>query len=304
MDKVLNLNNELKRLLNANNLYAEKDIRLLDKFNRFGALDIYNKLDGSKEFVFFTKPDLNLYTNNGHILTTEASNNTIINDVNNRFPHILSQLQMSSSSSSGPFMNILSNTLKNTVDLPSITSKVMETSKTIFDSGMIYRKHSFESDNVNDITVEFQDTKNLEVYSLFKVWDEYTRMKSLGLIKPKEEYIDNNILDDQISIYKFIVASDFTTILFYSKLTGGFPTSVPREAFSELQDKLIYSIPFKFTWVEDSDPIIIEEFKRLVGTVSSNDMPLYDIDNNMVNAKWANIPYIEEKENTYYLKWR
>ena len=304
---VFNVSTELTKLLHSNKFYLDTEIEWLTKFNRFGALDLYNRLSGSKEFVFFTKPDLNLFENNGHQLTTEASTNSIIYDIHRRYPDVLKQLQLSASS--GPFMNILSNSLKNTIDLPNIQSEIMETSSTVYGSKLFYRKHSFKSDEGHELSVEFEDTKRLEVYALFKAWDEYVNMRSIGTITAKDYYITNNILDDQIAIYKFIVSQDYSTILFYSKVTGCFPTSVPRDAFSELEDKVIYNVPFKCTWVEDNDPIILEEFNLLTdslrdGTDDDDDMKLFNQTLQHPNAEWANVPYVKRDDTKYKLCWR
>ena len=298
-----NISKQLRNLLHANKLYTGEEIEWLEKFNRFGALDLYNRLDGSKEYVFFTKPDLNIFKAGGHTLNDDIGNNSIIYDLkqNNQYIKVLRQLQLSVSN--GPFMNILSNSLKNTVDLPGISSEVLETASTVYGSKILYRKHSYKSDEGHEITLEFEDTKRLELYALFKAWDEYSRMRSIGLITANDDYIKHQILDGHISIYKFIVSSDNTTILFYAKLTGCFPTSVPREVFSELEDKLIYSIPFKTTWVEDMDPIIIAEFNSLTNNRQKKSLPLYNTNEGIVNGDWALFPYIKKEDGAYKLKW-
>jgi len=287
---IYNLSTNLTKLLHANKLFIDKDLQWTSKFSRFGVIDYYNKLDTSKEYVFFTKPDINLFSNNGHQLTEDAARNPIIYDIYKKYPHMLKQLQLSAST--GPFINVLTNSLMNTADVPGITSEVLETSSTVYGSKLFYRKHSFKSDEGHELGLEFQDTKYLEIYAMFKALDEYIRMRSMGTIKAKDTYIQNNILDDQIAIYKFIVASDHTTILFYAKFTGCFPTTVPREAFSELDEKLIYSIPFKTTWVEDMDPTILFEFNNLVKNTSGSAIPLYNKDLGHVNGQWVNMPYI------------
>ena len=303
---VFNVNSELTKLLHSNKFYQGKEIEWLTKFNRFGALDLYNKIAGSHEFVFFTKPDLNLFEGNGHQLTQDAARNSILYDINRRYPNVLKQLQLSASN--GPFMTILSNSIKNTVDLPSIQSEIMETSSTVYGSKLFYRKHSLKSDEAHEVSLEFEDTKYLELYAMFKAWDEYSNMKALGTITAKDLYVDNNILDDQIAIYKIIVSADYTTILFYAKLTGCIPTAVPRDAFSELDDKLIYNIPWKATWVEDNDPIIIEEFNRLTSSENlnkySSHIGLYNQSSMHTNAELVSKPFIVSDGNNYKLRWR
>ena len=57
----------------------------------------------------------------------------------------------------------------------------------------------------------------------------------------------NKIIHDQFSIYKFIVDEDMETIIYWGKYYGVYPTSLPRDAFSNsnFQDGLTFSINFK-----------------------------------------------------------
>ncbi|MCK9198054.1 MAG: hypothetical protein M0P49_00430 [Bacilli bacterium] len=314
----INLSN-FKRDINAAGIYDRRDLEWFDKFNRFGYIDPYNTVNHAKEYLFFTKPDLHLFKNSSSSsLNTELENIPFFMEMKKNYKPVLEQLQESCSSSNGPFIKILSNSVKNTLDMPTLTAKTIETSATIYGTKQNYRSMS-TGDEDHEFSLEFEDTKYLDLYMFFKCWDEYSGLKALGLVTPPDDnYIINKILHDQIAIYKFIVGEDGQNIIYYSKGFGCCPTGVPREAFSDMDKNggLIYSVPWRAFVIEDMNPLILKDFNKLVsGYMSStSDMPLYDRTNHLPNSKWATIPYIYESRSgdldptyrryNYKLRWR
>jgi hypothetical protein len=216
-------------------------------------------------------------------------------------------------------MNLLTNCLSSTtsLELPSISGGYFETSQTIDGNKIFYRKTSIMSDHDHEFSLEFEDCKDLTVYTLFKIYDEYERLKSDGVVTPPDQgYLLQHVLHDQFSVYKFIVDDDGCTILFFAKLIGVMPTGVPREAFSDMSSVtsgLKFTVPFKATYIEDSDPIILAEFNSLTNniTTDSTDIPLYDTELQAVNGEWCQVPYVTREKNTnvdqariYKLRWR
>ena len=143
--------------------------------------------------------------------------------------------------------------------------------------------------------MEFEDTKYLEIYNLVKAYEEYERLKHLGLVTPPNidnapsvngrcfsYYIRNKVLHDQFSIYKFIVEDDGETIIYYAKLWGVFFKNVPRDTFSDMKEDggLTYAIEFEAAFVDDMNPTIITDFNQLVYDYVANteDLPIYNIE--------------------------
>ncbi len=314
----INLAN-FKRDMNTAGIYNRSDVEWFDKFNRFGYIDPFNTITHAKEYLFFTKPDLHLFRNSSSSsLNTEIQDYPFFMEMIKNYKPILEQLQESCSNSNGPFIKILSNTVKNTLDMPTLTAKNIETSATIYGTKQTYRGGS-SGDEDHEFSLEFEDTKYLDIYMFFKCWDEYSRLKVLGLVSPPDDdYIINKILHDQIAIYKFIVGEDNKTLIYYAKAFGCNPTGVPREAFSDMDKNggLTYSVPWRSFMIEDMNPLILKDFNELVSKYirSYNDIPLYDRTTHLPNSKWVTIPYIYEKMSgdldpgyrryNYELRWR
>lgn len=303
---------EMRKDLGALGWYDKRDIDIFNKMNRFGFKD-YDQLQSAREYVFFTKPDLNIYQDTqGNSLNEDLKTDPLFNEIHRKCPEVLYQLQRSVTKNESPFMNLLYHTRASKVDLPTVTSKEIETSSTQFGTRLYYRKHSFESDENHDFSIEFRDRKTLLVYYLFKAWNHYSNLKSIGIVSPRDIYRTNMELHDQIAIYKIIVTEVGDEILYFAKITGCYPKTVPRDVFSDVSDKLTYNIQWKGNFVEDMDPLIIEEFNRLVNPYRQKraDLPLYDSKNYRVNSKWATVPYIQRQYYKgksgfkYVLKWK
>ena len=292
---------EFKDVIAANAIMPREGIERYDKFKRIPNLDPYNTITTTKEYIFFTKPDLHIF--DGTVLNPQLSQVPLFVEASkpNRYGDVLRQLQISSYSSSGkpksPFMNLLSNAVTSSLDIPGIDAEDIATAANINGTKMTYRLTSYTSDNDYSFGLEFEDTKYLEVYMLFKLFDEYERLKHQGRVSPDQKYIINKILHDQISIYKFIVDSDGESIIFFAKMYGCYPKDVPRDSFSTMDSGggLKFTVNWKCQFVEDMDPLILSDFNHLVSPYMSgrSRLPLYNTQKHLPEHRWAGIPYIE-----------
>lgn len=297
----------------ASNLFTRDEMDYYNKFNRFGMLDLYNGLGRTREYIFFTKPDLQLLQNSGE-LNPELASDPFFIEARDRYPEVLKQLQIGLKGNTMPYIPLISNCVDSSLDLPSITAGEVENSSNIYGDTITYRWSSGSSSNDHEFSLEFTDSKYLELYMLFKVWDEYCGKKAKGGITTPEHYVMNKILHDQVSAYKIIVDEDGETIVFYAKLYGVYPKSVPREAFSSLSEEgqLKINVNFKSAFLDDMDPMIIEDFNYLADRYkpSGKTLPVYNFDSSSVNTEWGAIPYIVKAERgfgpgfRYKLKWR
>lgn len=327
---------EAKALSKKYGIMNVTDTDLFYRFKRYNVIDPYNHMGLTREYVFFTKPNLQIFVNDGNAensgnLRDYLMNQSIFLDAYYNRPLVLMELARDFYPSN-PFNTLLSNSITANIDLPDITTaNDYETGRTILGSSIFYRGNSFESDENFEFSVEFTDSRKLEVYMWFKLYDEYERLKHLGRVYQNTSesdvntYIYNKKIHDQFSIYKFIVAEDGESIVHYSKFTGVYPKSVPRASFGDMPADGIFkfTVNFKATFVEDMNPIIINEFNTLSkkmesstqGLVESSFIPEYDgwsgdwMYRPIITSKKANISSNNgelgrfEKSNRYKLKW-
>ena len=314
------VNGGMQELFWANNIFNRQNIEWYTKFNRFGCLDPYNGVGTTKEYIFFTKPDLNICVPgttkediNEDTLNPDLKSYPFFRDLVNRYPDVVSMLQRSIDTvDSSPFMNVLSNSVKNTISIGSISAEEVDTSQTIYGTSIDYRGDGFSSDEKVDFSLEFEDTRYLEIYHLVKAYEEYERLKRIGVVKPPNvdkadvseagyyygKYTREKRLHDQFGIYKFILDEDYETIIYYAYLCGTMIKSVPRDAFSSLTNEgLRYSIDFKSAFIEDMTPEILSDFNSLIkgsysGVGDFEDLPVYNEEYSLIDGRWATCPYV------------
>lgn len=295
-----------ENLMANNKIFSRDRARVYNKFSRHGYIPIHDTEQVLREYLFFTKPDLNLFGEDiaGDIISYSAELNSTLKTISlfteaeKRNSNALKQLQYSVVDYDGirnPFMYLLSNNVTSKLDLPGISADSRETTSTIMGTSIQYRGHSLKSDNGYDFTLSFRDSSYLEIYTLLKVYDEYIRLIKTGEHQPKYRHINNKIISDQFSIYKFLIADDGETILYYAKLTGCYFTDVPRSDLSDPgPDGFKYSVSFHAQFVEDSNPLILSEFNRVSpGSRKGTDFAnVYDFNNSVVDNTWVRWPVI------------
>lgn len=182
-------------------------------------------------------------------------------------PDVVKQLQYSLDETN-PFACILSGTSSGFLSLSSSSAKTLDTARTIFGNTYNYLQDSEASDNAQSFDVEFVDTKHLDVFNFFKAYNEYHIARKSGLVTPPSlDYYSYRRLHNAMGVYKFIVAEDMTTLLYWAYFWGVIPTSYPRDAFSDpsFNDGLTFAINFEAAFIDDLNPTILGNFNYLMG---------------------------------------
>ena len=78
---------------------------------------------------------------------------------------------------------------------------------------MTYGRHDIESKTAGQFTIEHNDTRNLDVYFLNRLWVQYISGVFRGEIYPLQSSIMNKILDYAASLYYIITYYSY----FYNK---------------------------------------------------------------------------------------
>ena len=313
--------NILKNLMHSKGVYFDSDMDMYDSFYRYQRMDPHNYPRAAREYVFFTKPDLYIFkagslssTSDNAItsrfltkgqLQPALNNNAFFRGLVERgYAKLLSELQFSINPSK-PFINILSNRKSSNLDLTAINADSFETSRNYYGTKLDYRRSSEPSDEGVEFAVEFEDTKYLEIYNFFRAYDEYEKLKWYGKVNPpKQEYIWYKVLHDQFGVYKFVVDDTNETILHWSQFWGVYPTNVPRDTFSNVaqEGNIKFTINFKAQFVEDMNPVTINDFNNLCRLIpSSGESPTWDDKLAHVNGENVVAPYIKPVQGVYNL---
>lgn len=328
----------LRKQYRAAGIYQPEDMKYKERFYRTRRMDPYYTVDGTTfEYVFFTKPDLNLLDDNGNLnsyiykdsnvygignseLTGGAIRSPYLNELaNNGYWKTFADLCYSRRTVLGrtvsrcPFIRILTNRKLSNLDIPELVVNEVETPQNLFGSKMYYPLSSITSDEEAEFNIEFAETQYLEIYHLFKAYDTYRRLKWQGIVAPTQNHIDNRILEDHMSIYKFILDTDGETILYYAKATGVYPKSISRASFSEIatNGELKISVGFKMSgWFEDMNPSILYDFNKLVGNwvgtdgtntsfnAKGDELPIYDHEIDAVSGENIDYFYVDKVSST------
>lgn len=301
---------KLSKVMMANGIVNRSQIDWYNKFHRFGCLDPYNRVNGVREYVFFTKPDLNIMTDGS--LNKGLANVALFIDAKERYPEILKQLQYSASSNF-PYVNILSNARTSNVDIPGKDATYLESSANIHGTKIQYRKNSYSSDEAFDFNIEFEDTKYLEVYTFFKLYDEYCNRKDYGTIDPGYNNTINRQLHDRLTLFRFLVDEESEYIIHYSALVGCYIKTTPRDSLSDIPESgpLRFTVGFHCPFFRE-DPLVLAHFNQIAQEhpLGSKEIPIYDDSIGMVSGEWCNMPYVVRdvsKMNNiaqFKIKWR
>lgn len=298
--------NSMRRTLASNLIFPRSDLDYYNKINRFGFIDPYYTDSSTIEYVFFTKPDLNLFNAevNSFYTTCELNDNVahIPFFAYNAKTHkdAMLQLQYSIKDVHGenyPFMCLLTNSMNSSLDLPGISSDANESTVNTHGVSLQYRGHSMKSNNGYDFSIGVNDTTTLDIYHMVKTYDEFIKAAKLNHVEVQKNYILNNIFWDQFSIYKFLVwKGDGETILYFAKFTGVFFTDVPRGEFGDPGvDGFKYSLGLHAQFVHDMDPLIIDDFNRLTNPMTTY-YTVYDQGTGGINNAWGRYPRIDRTE--------
>lgn len=241
---------------------------MVKKFNRF--LIGYPQLQLPKSFahIFFTRPNLNLFTNS----KMTALNDKIAADATYYYlfkncPDLLKSLT-SSFDTRHDFNPFLSN-MAQSFELADEFIDSMEYGETLTGYKVKYGKNNIKSKTAGTTSIMFTDDSDYRVYKIHKAWVDYISKVYRGEIYADKANIQNRVLDYAASIYYFVCGPDGETILFWSKYTGVFPTVIPSAASAWDKNKVgnmpQYSISYEYAWKEDFNPLSLAEFNINAG---------------------------------------
>ena len=121
-------------LLHSNQIFSRNEIDLFNKTYRFGLLNPYGAISNAREFLFFTKPDLNIYARDdetgilqgGPILNPSLQNYAYWRDLAKSKGRIIQSLQLSADPKDN-FNHLLQNQVISNLEIPGLTAESIDT---------------------------------------------------------------------------------------------------------------------------------------------------------------------------------
>ena len=279
------------------------------KYNRFKLPTPDSVLQKCFAHVFFVKPHCNIKLSANQKSMDEASNDNAVfaNNPNYMYaasssPEIIKELSYDGGNQTSDFSFILSNAaISFSLNDEYINTDTYGTGYTGYK--VAYGKHGVESRTAGDFTVTFRDDRNLSIYRLIKLWDDYIDGCYTGTYAPKASTIDEHVLDYAAAAYYILTAEDGETILFWSKYYGVFPSTIPSNQYSwsagTLISQITLDVKFNYSWKEDYNIQAISEFNynsHLENVISANTVemiPTYNANLGTAGRTWVGPPFIE-----------
>ena len=285
--------------------------QMFTQFNRWNFAFPDYHLARTHTKIFFTRPDLNIMTSSTD-MHTQAKKDPFYNYIYENQPNVIKYLTKYASSKH-QFNPMISNNPKS-FEISDEYIKTVEAGETYTGYKVFYGRNDIESKAAGEISINYIDDRNLDIYKMHKVWVDYISKVYRGEFSPKTKYKHNKTLDYAVAVYYFLLAQDGETILFWSKFTGVFPTNTSSSTFSWDKDTMTkmpeISIKYVYSFKRDLDPAHLAEFNTLSSEYNaSNALRSYEPSLLGMGPTWSGAPFVvtgkNGKGNTIYkLKFR
>ena len=277
---------DIEDVLNANGITSDRlKNRILNvhRININRAPSFTEIVNYGKQYIFFSKPDLNLFVDNAGTVNPSIVNNCpdlymkII-----RNPGAARALQASFNGinkGAGGIINQLTN-MCNSADWPSMGLSKKEGPKNIKGQSVSYGGDFMEATDQSEMEVSFIDNRDRDVEMMMEIWTEYIEGVNNGTISKKSQYISNNTVDYAINIY--VMTLDETYNILYFGMAGAcYPLTVNTDLLNYQaipRTASEYSGPFSYKFHvgyfhKPNQHRILEQFNIVTGFANYIDIP-------------------------------
>lgn len=264
-----------------------------NQINRFRNNEGQDYLASGVGYVFMTKPHLNIALN-------EKIGDAFINSIKRSSSETAKQIVADLDGLHGggthtKFINLITNSVE-AFETKDISLKTRDIGETFLGEKLYWGDTMFESMGGDNFTLEFTEYSDMSITLLHKTWVDYIHAVKTNKIQPYRadmhgnttgvDYVKLRMVDYASSLYYFLLDVDGQTIKYFAKYTGVFPVSVPYSAMSfnlgESHVKKL-NIQYQYSFKEDMDPRILDEFAYLTDSGISEKYDKYIDDNNLQN---------------------
>ena len=257
-------------------LYTWNDSKHITKINRFKLMPTNSGL-ATKSFIFMTRPDLHLFDEDESTGVISGNMNPdlkrlptfkYIAHLQNSCQRIMGSLQYSTRTADRitPWLSIISNQATGYSPV-NREMDVTEIGETFHGNKIVYVEPTFRHKIAGTVTIPFRERRDLSLYYTLKMWIEYMQAVTLGRCSPRRKYIVDMILDYAVSLYFIQTDETMENILYWEKLVGVIPLTVPDDFF-EWDEKnhsknMEYSINFAYSFRVVQDEMSLCEINNL-----------------------------------------
>lgn len=245
-------------------------------FNRYRHIYPGDEIKSGKKYCFIVKPDLNIpeavlkdpYFANLFITKPYVLQSLTHVPIGRALEGMVDSNAYLKNSETSHFISFLSDRAMSFA-LPDFNVQEYKLDQPFTGFGTSYAGNANEVRTNQSTQIQFRDTNNLDVLSLFDAWIRYIDMVSYGVICPYRDYSAGKlmygtpIIDYATSIYEIITKSDGTEIIYWAKITGTFPTTVPHSNYQfNFNDEIDNEIEIQFSGglPETLNPRIFADF--------------------------------------------
>lgn len=148
--------------------------------------------------------------------------------------------------------------------------KTVEKGNTYYGHMIKYGKHSEDHKVSGSISIDFRNDRYLSIMKMIHLWMCYIyNISKNDLLVPYEADQINGILDYAGSIYYLVTRRDGRELVYWEKLVGVFPTSLPFSIFSYNDNMIIQdTVSIEFSYgirCDPCDPSILMDINFLSG---------------------------------------
>lgn len=265
LDKALKAVHNNINIPTARSSVVELKHSYMTRYNRFRIGFADDQLTKTFAHVFFTRPDLNIFepgSDYNLVLNSQTSVDPLFTYLYETDVNILASLTRRLSTKHD--FNFFLSSKSGSFELNDEELTTVEHGETYTGHKLKYGKHTIASRTAGSFSINFTDDDDLRVYKMHRAWVEYIAKVYRGVFKPHNEYARNRILDYPVSAYYFLCGADGETVIYWSKYTGVFPSSVPNSTLSWTKGNVLnmpeYSIQYQYSWKEDFNPLSLAEF--------------------------------------------
>ena len=293
------------------------DTKHLTHINRFH-LPTGNSGLSTKSFIFVTRPDLNLYTELDEVnVDTWAMNPDLKRLACFKYiarmrgtpespgigTKIMSSLEyFGTNEINTPWLSVLTNQC-NGYAVVDRELDVTEMAETFHGNKVIYAEPTFKHKIGGTVQIPFIERRDLTLYFTLRMWVEYIQAVSMGFCSPRMCHRKDHELDYAVSLFYITTDETMENILYWEKLTGLIPLTVPDSFFEWTEGngarEMKYSINFAYSFRTVMDELHLAEINNVYQkyrTSNATGMPIvpqnyydynYDGKNNELLARVA-----------------